>query len=338
MLALVINNESIKPSLKNVQIPIIKDDEILIKVKKAGICGTDIPIFDGIREVKNNHIPGHEFSGVVVKIGKDVKKVKLKDRVTAGLVINCGKCKFCRKGLDSLCEDLEEIGISKNGAFAEYVKVPERIIHKLPVNLTFEEGASLDPLASAYRIIKKADIKKTDTVGIFGSGPIGLYSVQLVKILGAKKVISIGTENDKFKLKLAKELGADDVLINDKNITSKIKKINNNEYLDVAVEATGNPDVLQTCINSVEKNGRISLGGIFHRKTELYIEKIVSRELEIKGSFCYNNEDFRSVINLVEDKKINTDKLISHRLKLEEINKGIELIKQKKAIKIMINI
>jgi len=338
MLAVVVNRESNKPIFKEVQIPKIKDDEILIKVKKAGICGTDIPIFDGIRQVKNNHIPGHEFSGIVAKIGKDVKKVKLKDRVTAGLVINCGKCKFCKKELDSLCEKLEEIGISKNGAFAEYVKVPERIIHKLPKNMTFEEGASIDPLASAYRIVKKADIKKSDTVGIFGSGSIGLYAVQLAKLSGAKKIINIGTKNDIFKLKLAKELGADEVLINDKNISEKIKKTNNNNYLDVAIEATGNPDVFQTCIDSVEKSGRISLGGIFHRKTEFYIEKIVSRELEIKGSFCYNNEEFKNAIELVKDKKINTDKLISHRFKLEEINKGIELIKQKKAIKIMLSI
>lgn len=143
MLAVVKEKPGPGFTLKEVERPIPRKDEVLIEVKSVGICGSDIPIFKGTREVNYPLIPGHEFSGVIVKAGKEVKKFKKGDRVIPGLVVSCGKCIYCKQGLESLCENIYEIGIHVDGAFTKYVIAPEKTLHTLYDSMTFNQGASL---------------------------------------------------------------------------------------------------------------------------------------------------------------------------------------------------
>jgi len=207
MLAVVKEKPGPGFTLKEVDVPIPKEDEVLVQVKSVGLCGSDIPIFRGIRTVHYPHIPGHEFSGVIVNKGKQVSKFQEGDRVVAGLVVHCGECIYCKQGLESLCDHLYEIGIHVDGAFAEYVVAPEKTLHRVPETLTFNQGASIDPIASAYRPVRKSQITSEDVVVIFGPGPIGLYAAQIAKLEGAKKLIVVGTNGDEERLDLAKKFG-----------------------------------------------------------------------------------------------------------------------------------
>jgi len=324
-------------TLKKVEIPEPDEDEVLIQVKSVGICGTDIPIFKGIRKVDYPLIPGHEFSGVIVEKGNKVTQFQIGDKVISGLVVSCGKCNYCKEGLESLCDNIWEIGIHRNGAFAEYVKVPERVLHKMPKNLDFDDGASIDPIASAYRPVKKAMIHSDDVVVIFGSGPIGLYALQIALKEGAKKVITVGSSVE-MRLKLAKELGAYATIKAKTDDPVKIvKEITNSKMADVIIEATGVPSVVNTCFDCLKKNGRLSLAGIFHQKALIDLAPVVRREYNIFGSICYTWLDFQNSIDLVATGRVKTKPIITHHFKLKDMGKALDLINQKKAIKIILN-
>lgn len=323
--------------LKEVGIPEPKEDEVLIKVKAVGICGTDLPIFKGIREVDYPLIPGHEFSGVIVKKGTRVKKFNVGENVIPGLVVPCGECTYCHQGLDSLCENIWEIGIHHDGAFAEYVIAPEKTLHKMPESMDFDDGASIDPIASAYRPVKKAKIHSDDTVVIFGPGPIGLYALQIAVAEGAKKIIIVGARGDEERLELAKNLGADITInIANEDPVEVIKKITDGKMADVIIEATGVAPAVDICLKSLSKNGRLSLAGIFHQKAHIDLAPIVRKEFTIFGSICYTWLDFQACIDLVKMGRIKTKPVISHRFKLKEMDKALNLAYQRKSIKIII--
>ena len=338
MLAIVKEKPGKGFTLKEVEIPIPRKDEVLIEIKSVGICGSDIPIFKGIREVSYPLIPGHEFSGVIVEAGEEVKKYKKGDRVVAGLVIHCGECVYCKQGLESLCDNIYEIGIHVDGAFTKYVIAPEKTLHKLPENMNFNQGASIDPLASAYRPVKKANISSNDVVAIFGPGPIGLYALQVARAEGAKKIISVGAHGDKERLNLAKELGADLVINTEsEDPVEKIKDYTNGEMADVIIEATGVPIVVDTCLKSLCKNGRLSLAGIFHQSTNIFLGPIVRKEFTIKGSICYTWKDFQDCIDLVSSGRVKTESIVTHEFPLAEMAQALELAYNRKSIKIILH-
>lgn len=337
MIAIVKEQAGNSYSIKKVDIPKIGSNEVLIKVKAVGICGTDVPILKGLRKVEYPLIPGHEFAGDIVEVGENVKNYKLGDRVSPAIVIGCGDCDYCRQGNETLCDDIVETGIHVDGAFAEYVKVPEKVLHKIPDDMDYEVGASIDPIASAYRPIKKAQITSKDTVIVFGPGPIGLYTLQLAKAEGAKKVIVAGVKGDEERLELAKTLGADFVInMSNENLLEKVKLYTDGSMADIAMEATGNESAFELCIDSVKKDGKIMLVGINHKPAISNIEKIVRKEIKVEGSICYTWLDYRECIDLVKAGKVSVKPLISHRFNLEEINEAMAEIDLKRTIKVML--
>lgn len=339
MLAVV--KEKIGPGyvLKEVEVPVIQEDEVLIKVDSVGVCGSDIPIFKGVRQVPIPLIPGHEFSGVIVETGSKVLKFKKGDRVTPGLVRNCGKCLSCREGLESLCDNLLETGIHLDGAFTEYVAVPESTLHIMPDNMSFVEGASVDPVASAYRPVRKAGVSPEDVVVIFGPGPIGLYALQIAKAYGAKKAIMVGTRES--RLKLARELGADETVNIGEKKEDPVKKIwefTQGVMADVIIEATGVASSVEMCIQSLKKNGRLSLAGIFHEPVTIsQLDQVVRKELNVQGSICYTWKDFQSCIDLISAGKVKVDRIVTHELPLKDIAKALELIDKRQAMKVILH-
>ena len=337
MKAVVKEEKGVGFKIKEVDYPKLGPEEVIIQVKCVGICGTDIPIYEGVREVPLPLIPGHEFSGVIVEKGKDVKEFEIGDRVSARLVISCDRCSFCKNGYESLCEDIVEIGIDINGAFAEYVAVPYKVVHHLPEKLSFEDGASIDPIASAYRFIRKVSVTTADAVVIIGPGPIGLYALQIAVAEGAKKAIIVGAKGDESRLEVAKDLGASKTVnICQEDALEKIKEYTNGTMADVVVEATGNPAAVDFALNSAKKGGRVVLGGIFHKLSEIEPGKIVRKELKVFGSFCYSSTDFSECIELLLNKKVETARIITHILPLEKIEEGIKLVKRKEAIKVIL--
>lgn len=336
MLAIVKEKKGPGFIFKEVKDPKPKDDEVLIEVRAVGICGTDVPILKGIREVPIPLIPGHEFAGDIVEIGSKVRNFSIGDRVTPAIVINCGHCYYCRKGLETLCDNIIETGIHVDGAFAEYVTVPEKVLHKLPENMTYEQGASIDPIASAYHPVKKASIGSEDTVVVFGPGPIGLYALQIAKAEGAKKVISVGIEGDEERLELAKKLGADHTInLGQEDLLESISKLTNGRMVDIVIEATGHPSVFDMALSAVRKYGTVIMIGIFHAPATANIAQIVRREIQVKGSICYTWIDYKECIDLVEGGKVKVEPMISHKFDLKDMDKALKIIDQRKAIKII---
>ncbi len=338
MLAVIKEKKGPGYAIKQVDIPKPNANEVLIKVKAVGICGTDVPILKGFREVPIPLIPGHEFAGDIVEVGSDVKTFKVGDRVTPAIVIGCGHCYYCRQGLETLCDNIIETGIHVDGAFAEYVTVPEKVIHKLPDDMTYEQGASIDPIASAYHPIKKANIGSEDIVLIYGPGPIGLYAVQVAKAEGAKKVIVAGIKSDSERLELAKELGADYIaMTDDENFAEYIDELTDGRLVDIVVEATGNSHVFDTAIHTVRKHGQIILVGLTHELTTADVNQIVRKEIIAKGSLCYTWDDYKECIDLVNSDRVKVEPMISHIFDLKDMDKALEVIDNHEAIKVILH-
>ena len=271
--------------LREVPKPQAEAGAVIVQVKAVGICGTDIPIFEGIRPVPYPLIPGHEFAGIITELGPDVEGWQVGDQVSIGLVKGCARCRFCRIGDEPLCDELTEIGIDVNGAYAEYVSVPVNCLHRLPQGMPFEVGASVDPLASAYRGVRKVAVSPEDTVVIFGSGPIGLYALQSVMARGARMTIVVGRSRGR-RLEVARLLGADHVLSSiEEDPGAAIARYTDGQMASVVIEATGNAQVLPAVISAAAKGAKVALLGIFHQPATFEVRQIVRRELQILGSF-----------------------------------------------------
>ncbi|MBF0529160.1 MAG: alcohol dehydrogenase catalytic domain-containing protein [Deltaproteobacteria bacterium] len=338
MWAVVKERQDVDFCFKETPIPEPRSDEVLIRVEAVGICGSDIPIFKGIRKVVYPLIPGHEFAGVIVKTGRDVKKFRVGDKVVPGLVVHCGECEYCRMGLESLCDNIYELGIHVDGAFAEYVVAPEKTLHALPVGLSFNQGAAIDPIASAFRPVRKARITSDDDVVIFGPGPIGLYALQIARAEGARRVAVVGANGDKRRLELAGELGADITIDgSEQDTVAVVRDFTHGRMADVVIEATGAAAVIEPCLACVRKAGRLSLAGIFHQPSSFSIGDIVRREITITGSICYTWLDFQACVDLVASGRVRVEPLITHEFSLREIGQALAIAYRRESIKIMLH-
>jgi len=288
-----------------------KEDELLIKISSVGICGSDIHGYSG---ETGRRIPpiimGHEASGIITETGKS-SKFAIGDRVCLDSTIYCGKCTFCKQEKVNLCSNRKVIGVScdeysRNGAMAEYISVPERIVHKLDDSISMDDAALIEPASVAYHAISISQFNKNDTILVVGAGIIGLCIIQVLKMKGCNKIISVDINDS--RLDIAKFYGADS-LIN----PQKSKKIN--REVDIAFEAVGVDSTVNYCINNVKKGGKVVLVGNVQQKITCSLQRIVSRELTILGS-CAISGEYPEVINDLSKGKINFNKIVTSKAPL----------------------
>ena len=302
--------------------PEFGDHEVLVQIKACGICGSDIHGFDGS---SGRRIPplimGHEASGVVAKIGSLVTNVKEGDRVTFDSMVSCGKCYFCRRGQQNLCEDRRVLGVScseyrQHGCFAEYSVVPEHIIYPIPDNLSFEHAAMIEPVSVAVHAVNRTPVTLGDSAVVVGAGMIGLLVIQALKAAGCTKVIAVDLADE--KLKLAQELGAD-LGINPKN-TDAVKAIQDatgGRGADIAMEVVGATATVKTAIESTRKGGSVTLVGNLAPEVNFPLQSVVTRELTVYGT-CGSNGEYPECIDLLSRGVIQVEPLISAKATLEE--------------------
>lgn len=322
----------------NIEIPKVeKDNELIIKVKACGVCGSDIPRVMSKGAYRYPIVIGHEFAGEVVEIGVGCKRIKNGDRVTVMPLLNCNKCDYCKVGEMTVCDDYDYYGSRIDGAMAEYISVREENVIKIPDNVCFEEAAMCDPVSVALHAANKANVMAGQTVAVFGLGAIGFVTIQWLQNLGCSKVIAVDVFDS--KLELAKELGAT-LCINAKkeDPIKAIKKYTQGKGADACIEIAG---VSATQINSLEcvrKLGTVVLCGISYDDLVIpnsTLSKILRGEIVIKGSWNSSItslpiNEWESALMFMESGKIKLDKLITHRVKLEDCQQIFEMMYERK--------
>ena len=315
--------------------PVMGDNEVLVEVKACGICGTDQLIFNGFYAAAFPVILGHEYSGVIREMGKDVKGFKVGDTVGIDPNILCGKCFFCKSGKGNLCKEYTALGVTLNGGFAELSSVPVSNVYKLGSAVNFLEGAMLEPLACCIRGVEMGNVELGDVVVIFGSGPIGNLILQLVRLSGATKVIVI--EPLKNRRKTALDTGADYVFNPESdNIEKEIKKIEE-EGADIVFECSGNQSVQETAPYVARRGGTIIYFGCSpeDRLNKISPFIIGENELTVRGSFN-NPYTTEKAARLLSSGMIKAGHLISHKIPLSGIREAFGIFGKEGVNKIII--
>ncbi len=317
-----------KPHSLNIidrDIPSFSSREALIKVHACGVCGTDLHIYEGVMPwAKLPLIPGHEFSGVVVDVGKYVDSVSIGDVVVVDPNITCGLCRYCRSAKRNLCPNIESIGVTRDGGFAEYVVAPISQLYRVPSGLSLDEAAFTEPVACCLHGITRLSIKPGEDVLIVGAGPIGLVHLQLAKRTGAGRVI-VAEVND-MRLKLAEKLGADlTVNPSEGGTVETVKGFLKGKGVEAAIDAAGGSTPLTLALSCLEPGGRLLVFGVASENDTWTIKPydIYKRELTIIGSFI-NPYEMDSALNLLASGAIDVKPLISHVIKLEDLEKALK--------------
>ncbi|THV07110.1 GroES-like protein [Dendrothele bispora CBS 962.96] len=327
-----------KFEIKQVPIPKVGDNDVLLKVTCCGVCGTDAHIHEGEFIAKFPLIPGHEAIGSVVEMGKDVKGFEVGDRCVADVGITCGKCFYCRRGNSLLCEDFNARGVTQDGGFAEYIVYKQEKLYKIH-NLTDEEATLLEPAACAIHGLDKLQPPVGIEVLMLGAGPTGLILAQLLKLNGASRVVLAA--NKGIKMDIAKKLNAADVYIelDRQNPEGQWKKLKeDNPYgFDVVVEATGVEKLANDSINYVRRGGTLMVYGVYENKALVHWppSKIFGDEIRIIGSFS-QTYCFPRAVAYLDSGKVNVKGMVTDIYKIDQFQEALDKMNSRGALKIAI--
>lgn len=298
--------------------------ETVVRIKAAGICGSDIHIFHGKNPFATYpRILGHEAAGEVVQVGEGVSNVKVGDHVAIDNVFSCGKCYACRIGRPNVCGSVKVLGVHIDGVFSEYVKIPADHLYVVPVDLSWEVAATMEPYAIAAEAVDRGQVASGDSVLICGAGPIGLVILQACKSIGAKVMIMDVVDS---RLEKARDMGAD-VVVNSRreDLEKAVMLFTNGEGINVAMEATGVIPILELIVAKLmSPAGRVVVLGFPVEPAKLAPADIMKRELDIKGSRL-NNKKFGEVVRWFAENKVQPAGLVSHVLPYTDVEKGMEL-------------
>jgi L-iditol 2-dehydrogenase len=289
-------------------------DEVLIQVAACGICGSDVHGYDGS---SGRRIPpivmGHEAAGRIADVGVKVKNLAEGDRVTFDSTIYCGACPPCKRGDINLCDNRQVLGVScgdycRAGAFAEYVVVPARIVHRLPDQLAFEEAAMLEATAVALHAVAVSEMRRSETALVIGAGMIGLLILQSLRATGCSRVFV--ADIDDSRLKMANDLGATEILNSKSDLVAQVMKLTNRNGVDAVLEAVGRTETIAAAIDSVRKGGTVTLVGNISPQVTIPLQKVVSRQIRLQGS-CASSGEYPKAIELLASGAIKVKPLIT---------------------------
>jgi 2-desacetyl-2-hydroxyethyl bacteriochlorophyllide A dehydrogenase len=304
-----------------------RGNDVLLKVRAVGICGTDIHILNGaIPSARPPMVLGHEISGEIAAVGNNVTNVREGDRVTLDAVVGCGHCPLCRQGSSQFCAQGFEFGISSDGGCQEYLIVPHQNVYRIADSVTFEEAAILD--MEVYNAIRKCRIEKGDSVLVLGAGPIGLIACQVAQILGAAHIVL--SDVLKSRLDAAQALGIADAYLPtaDGDLGSE-EGNGSGKTFDVVMDCAGTADSTRQAFKVVRPGGRILLYGVYENPIDhLDMNQLVLKDLTVVGAQS-NRNGWEDVIALVTSGTLNLKKLITHRFPLEEGHAAFHLVRDR---------
>lgn len=301
--------------LREVDEPSLSRDRVIIDVKAAGVCGSDLHMWREHQswEIKLPLVLGHEFAGVVADVGEDVTGVKVGDRVaceTAETV--CGQCVYCLSGNYNLCPNRLGYGALADGAFTRYVSARPQILHKVPDNVPFEHAALTEPICVAYNaLVEKTAMRPGDLVVIQGPGPIGIMALQIVRLRGAGTIVVLGTDADEHRLAVASELGAHHTVnIQRQDAGEVVRGLGDGFGADLVVDCTGVSRALQQSLDLVRPNGRITKIGWGPQPLDFTLDPLVGKAVTLQGSFSHTYPTWERAIGLLSTGQINLEPVI----------------------------
>lgn len=316
---------------------ITEPHQVLVKVKAAGICGSDISIYKGTSPVATYpRVIGHEFAGEVVEIGSEVSNVQIGDHVSINPVTSCGTCPACKKGRSNVCASLSVIGVHRDGGFREYAVVPANNAIKISKDIPWNQAGIIEPYTIAAQVVTRGNIQSGDNVLILGCGPIALTILQVSKMLGANCIMSDIVDG---RLERAKEFGAD-LVINSftEDIKEKVMEATNGFGVDVAIDAACVGITLQQAVTCTGAAGTVVTMGFSDKPSNIPELAITAKELEIKGSRL-NNNMFPKVVEWIESGKIDNSKIITDSVNFNDVLAGFDKIKNdpENTLKVILN-
>nr|WP_211250200.1 L-threonine 3-dehydrogenase [Mesoaciditoga lauensis] len=316
--------------------------DVLVKVYAASICGTDLHIYLWNKwaqeHIKPPQTMGHEFSGEVVAVGRDVSMVKIGDFVSSETHIPCGKCKQCRTGNMHVCQHLQILGVDRDGAFADYIKVPEIVLWKNDPSIPHIWASVQEPLGNAVHTIFTEDVTGKNVL-VTGAGPIGLLAIEVLRTAGAAKIIV--SEINEYRKNLAKEIGADVVIDPTKeDVVKRVKAETNGDGADVLIEMSGNERALNDGLAALTPAGRASLLGVYNSDVKINLnDLVIFKAIRIYGITGRKMFDtWYKVGDLLKNKKLDLSKVITHTFDFEDYEKGFKLMEEGKCGKIVLKL
>ncbi len=330
---------NMQTAVRDIEPPKVADDEVLIKVRSTGICGSDLHAFRGAHAFRKPPvILGHELAGDVVEIGSKVRTVKVGDRVTVMPQVGCGKCRHCRAGYSNICPDSKVPGVGGwVGTFVEFFNAPEKVVLKLPDNVTYDQGALAEPLAVAVHALNKISPENRNNLVILGSGTIGLLMAAVAPSLGFRKVLA--TDALDYNLQMAASAGvAKTVNVLTEDLAAAMAETFGGDKADAVVIAAGAPNIIDQAIESVRPKGDIIYLSMITKPMTANSYPIVFWEMAVKGSRTYTLDDFKQAVDFLALGEIDFQKFITQRYPLAEAQVGLELLDQKKedSVKVML--
>lgn len=340
MLAVVKPEARAGAEIRDVKIPAFGPSDVLVKVKVASVCGTDVHIYDwdawAQKRIRPPLIPGHEFCGHVAAVGDDVTTVKEGDFVSAEMHVACGKCFQCRTGEAHICQYVKIIGVDADGAFAEYVRIPESNIWKIDPAIPPEYASVLDPLGNAVHTVLAGEIA-AKSVAVVGCGPIGLFSIAVARAVGATPVFAL--EINEHRRQLAKEMKADYVIDPGTQDAKRIvMEVTNGVGVDVVLEMSGKTPGIKTGFNILRLGGRVSLLGIPSKPVELnFADDLIFKGATVQGingRLMYKT--WYQMQALLKAGKLDLSPVITDRMPMRDFSKGMARLKTGEASKILL--
>jgi L-iditol 2-dehydrogenase len=333
----------IKPGqikFREIPLPQLQPDEVLIQVKRIGVCGSDIHVYHGLHPYTSYPVvQGHEVSGVIAQVGKQVKGLSEADRVVFMPQVTCGECYPCRHGMNHICDNLKVMGFQTNGAAQEYFPVKAQMVLKLPETVSLDHAALVEPVSVAVHALSRFGDVMVKNVLVLGAGTIGNLVAQVAAASGAKRVVI--TDISEYKLEKARQCGLEYVVNPaQEDLDQAILKAFGPDKADLILECVGVQDTITQAIASARKGSTIIVVGVFAKKPLVDLGLVQDRELSLIGTLMYQRKDYEKAIELVSKGKLQLDQMVTHRFAFKDYLEAYEAIESSggKYMKVMIDL